>query len=446
MSIPSGKRRLAMATVLAAGLGLAHSADFDDRLLGDWGGLRTSLAAHGLDLEVSYTGEFAANVSGGTGREQAYADQIYLGGSLDLQRLTGVPAPKIVFSFTDRNGESLSTKAQLNTLLEVQEIFGEGDFARLNQLYLDQWLFGNTVELKFGRLTGTFDFMPFSCYFQNITFCATLPSHNVIANWVAFPGSTWAGIARVQFKHDWYAQAGVYEVNPAFQQSKYRFAFGIPFGGQGKRTVVEVGWLPKSAGPDGGYSVGAWYDDVGGNDLYLNTAGQPLATAGGTPLPRDHQSGFYAMAQQRIWAKGGSDTPGLSVFANFVQGDRRITKIEQIAEIGVFWTGVTSWRPQDDLGAAIGRVHVNSLVAQGEALYNSQVAQGDVLYNSEVALSAGLPSQPQQRNEYPMEIHYSVNVTPAIVVRPNIQFIHAPGGVTERADVLVFGVHLGIQF
>jgi porin len=192
--------------------------------------------------------------------------------------------------------------------------------------------------------------------------------------------------------------------------------------------------------------VGTWYDDVGGNDLYLNTAGQPLATAGGTPLPRAHQSGFYAMAQQRVWAKGGADAPGLSVFANFVQGDRRITKIEQIAEVGVFWTGVTSWRPQDDLGAAIGRVHVNSLVAQGEALYNSQVAQTDVLYNSEVALSAGLPPQPQQRNEYPMEIHYSVNVTPAIVVRPNIQFIHAPGGVTERADVLVFGVHLGIQF
>src|ERR1700675_1055277 len=100
------------------------------------------------------------------------------------------------------------------------------------------------------------------------------------------------------------------------------------------------------------------------------TAAPPRPAGGGTPLPRDHQSGFYAMAQQRVWAKGGSDSAGLSVFANFVQGDRRITKIKGLAEVGVFWTGVTSWRPQDDLGAAIGRVHVNSLVAQGEALYN----------------------------------------------------------------------------
>ena len=73
--------------------------------------------------------------------------------------------------------------------------------------------------------------------------------------------------------------------------------FGTPFGGIGKRVVAEAGWLPKSAGPDGGYRLGAWYDDVGGNDLYLNTAGQPLVTNGGSPLQRHHESGFYAMAQ-----------------------------------------------------------------------------------------------------------------------------------------------------
>jgi carbohydrate-selective porin OprB len=49
-------------------------------------------------------------------------------------------------------------------------------------------------------------------------------------------------------------------------------------------VVAEAGWLPKSAGPDGGYRFGAWYDDVGGDDLYLNTAGQPLVMSGGTLL------------------------------------------------------------------------------------------------------------------------------------------------------------------
>jgi len=413
---------------------LAHGAQIPQGLFGDWGGLRTDLAQHGVDLELSYTNESAVNLRGGDSRESAYADQFYFGGSLDLQRLMGVPGARIVFSLTDRSGESLSVKAGLNNLLEVQEIYGLGNFARLNQLYWEQQLFNDRVLLKFGRLTGTFDFMPFSCFFQNLAFCATLPSHSVAENWIPFPGSTWAGIARFDVRKDWYVQAGVYEVNPEFLEPQYRFAFGTPFGGLGEREVVEVGWLPKSAGIDGGYRLGAWYDNVGGNDLYLNTDGEPLATAGGIPLQRHHQSGFYAMAQQQVWTHGESEKRRISVFANFVQADRRIAEIEQIAELGFFWIGPTSWRPQDDFGAVVGRVHVNSLIAEGATLYNSQLPP------------LPGPAKPVPYNEYSSEIHYSFNVMPAITVQPNLQFIRAPGGVNERTSVVVLGLHLAVQF
>jgi porin len=424
-----------IVTLAMAGHDLVRAEESPEGLLGDWGGLRTLLINHGVDLELSYINEIASNVRGGANQETQDAEQIYFGGSLDLERIVAVPGAKLIFSLTDRNGQSLSVKAKLNTLLEVQEIFGEGNYLRLNQLYWDQQLFDNRVELKFGRLTGTFDFMPFSCNFQNISFCATLPSHNVVAHWIAFPGSTWAGVARVNFKNDWYLQAGVYEINPDFAEYKYRFAFGAPFGGLGKRFVAEAGWLPGSAGPDGGYRLGTWYDNVGGNDLYFNTAGQPLVTSGGTPLQRHHESGFYAMAQQRVWAQKGSDTRGLSVFMNFVQTDHDITKIGQIAEIGLFWTGPLPARPQDDLGVAVGRVRVNSKITDGETLYNAQVAP-----------LLDLPAEPVQRAEYPMEIYYSVNVTPAVTLRPNIQFIHAPGGVDDRANVLVLGLHASVNF
>jgi porin len=415
---------------------MAHSAEVPEGLFGDWGGLRSALASHGVDFELNYSSEFATNSSGGTSRESAYADQFYLGGSFDLHRLLGLAGSKIVFSFTDRNGESLSIKAGLNTLLEVQEIYGEGNWARLNQLYWEQQV-GNRVLLKFGRLTGTYDFMPFSCFFQNNTFCHTLPSHDVAENWIAFPGSTWAGIARFDLTKDkhWYLQLGVYEINPALQQSKYRFALGTPFAGTGVRENVEIGWLPPSAGADGGYRIGAWHDDVGGNDLYLNSTGEPLAIYGGTPLPRHNQIGFYAMAQQRVWSYHGSETRGVSLFANFVQADRRIAEIQQIAEVGLFWTGPSSWRPQDELGVATGRVHVNGLIAEGAHLYNS-----------DVALPSGLPVAPVPGNENATEIYYSMNVTPAITVRPNIQFIRAPGGIHEAQNVAVFGLHLSIEF
>jgi porin len=126
------------------------------------------------------------------------------------------------------------------------------------------------------------------------------------------------------------------------------------------------------------------------------------------------------MAQQRVWAPDGSDTRGLSLFANFVQADRNITAKDQMAEIGLFWTGPFSFRPQDDLSVAIGRIHVNSRIAEGEVLYNAELAP---LY--------GLSPKPVQHAEYPMEVYYGVNITPAVTLRPNVQFIHAPGESTR---------------
>jgi porin len=68
------------------------------------------------------------------------------------------------------------------------------------------------------------------------------------------------------------------------------------------------------------------------------------------------------------------------------------------------------------------------------------------LYNSEVALPSGLPVQPVPGNENATEIYYSVNLTPAITVRPNVQFIRAAGGIHQAEDELVFGLHLSIEF
>jgi porin len=424
-----------LVIISAVGRGRAMAEDSEQGLLGDWGGIRPFLVSHGVDLELSYINEFASNVRGGTGQENEDAEQIYFGGSIDLERLFAAPGARLILSLTDRNGQSLSVKAGLNTLFEVQEIYGEGNYLRLNQFYWEQRLFDERVVLKFGRLTGTFDFMPFSCNFQNIAFCATLPSHNVVAQWIAFPGSTWAGVARVNFSGDWYLQAGAYEVDPDFANYKYRFAFGVPFGGLGTRMVAEAGWLPRSAGRDGGYRLGAWYDDVGGDDLFLNDAGQPLVTHGGTPLQRHHESGFYAMAQQQLWSQAGSGTRGLSLFMNFVETDRNITKIGQIAELGLFWSGPLSARPKDDIGIAVGRIQVNSKVTDSE-----------LLYNADVATASDLPPEPVQYAEYPMEIYYSVNITPAVTLRPNVQFIPAPGGVTNRANVLVLGLHSSVSF
>jgi len=48
--------------------------------------------------------------------------------------------------------------------------------------------------------------------------------------------------------------------------------------------------------------------------------------------------------------------------------------------------------------------------------------------------------------DYLMEIYYSVDITPTIALRPNTQFIHALGGVDDRANVLLLGLHWSVRF
>ena len=410
------------------------SARAEDGLFGEWGGIRSTLRQHGFEFDLTYTNEVASNAAGGGKQQVEDADQWYFWGALDLEHLFGLRGGKLIFSITDRNGDSLSLTSPLNTLLEVQEIYGEGSWTRLNQLYWQQKLFDDRVEFKFGRLTGTFDFMPFNCQFQNITFCATLPSHGVAANWVAFPGSTWAGVVNVNIAPDWYLKGGVYEVNPAFQEHRYRFAFGSPFGGSGKRVVGEAGWLPRFAGADGGYRIGVFYDDVGGPELYFNSQGQPLSTNGGAARLQHHQSGYYAMVRQSLWAPANS-SGALSFFANFLQVDPGIDPKDQIVELGLFWMGPWSGRPHDEVGIAIGRTRVSDRVTTGEEIYDQQIAYPQ-----------GLVPRPIQRAEYPSEAYYSFSVGRGVTIRPNLQFIHAPGGVDQRSNVLVLGLHTLIVF
>jgi hypothetical protein len=77
-------------------------------LLGDWGGLRTRLADHGVDFDFEYTGEAAHNFSGGNAHLTRYADQWKAGATLDLARLWNLRGAQFEVVVTDRNGRRSS--------------------------------------------------------------------------------------------------------------------------------------------------------------------------------------------------------------------------------------------------------------------------------------------------------------------------------------------------
>ena len=120
---------------------------------------------------------------------------------------------------------------------------------------------------------------------------------------------------------------------------------------------------------------------------------------------------------------------------NFLQADRQVSVKDEIAEIGLFWTGPLNVRPQDELGVAFGRVHVSSRASAGERLYDAQVA-----------VPNDLPLQPVETSEFPLEIYYAIYPRQGMTLRPNVQFIRSPHGVSDSPTLVVFGLHFSFLF
>lgn len=53
---------------------------------------------------------------------------------------------------------------------------------------------------------------------------------------------------------------------------------------------------------------------------------------------------------------------------------------------------------------------------------------------------------PEQRREYSYEINYGVQATKWLMVRPNLQYVKYPGGLTQTRGAVVGGVQFIADF
>lgn len=410
--------------VLSAGL--AHAADAGDGslapapaeepsqwLLGDWNGERTRLKEAGIDFQFGFTGEAAYNATGGIKQDAAWADQFVAGATLDLEKLLGIQAAQFQVTFTQRSGRNLVDDAELGTLQLVQEVYGRGQTTRLTEFYYKQSFAGGLVDWKVGRLGVGGDFAAFSCDFQNLTFCGSDPGNIVgdyIYNW---PISQWGTVLKFNVESFGYIQAGVYDVNPDYLGvSKALLPVWFP-DSTGALIPVEVGWLPTFGnGLAGSYKVGAWYDTSEADDVVDDANGDPFDETGLPPARHRGRYGAYINFQQKL-------TPDLKVFLNAVIADDRTSTTDRQVAVGAVYTGLFDARPQDDVGLALGTTHVNDRVADAEGIEGS---------------------------EYAAEIYYTWRPSPALQVRPNLQYVLDPGGDSENDDVFVLGLKTSASF
>ncbi len=411
-------------------------------MLGDWGGTRTELAELGYDFTLGYTGEMGANLNGGYDDDQTarYSGQFALGTHLDLQKILGWHDTEFQLTVTERHGNNISNDRindpRVGGFTSAQEVWGRGQTWRLTQMWIKQKYFDGALDVKFGRFGQGEDFNSFPCDFQNLAFCGSQVGNWAGDIWYNWPVSQWALRVKYNLTPELYAQIGAYEQNPSNLERDNGFKLSGS-GTQGAVIPVELVWSPAVNGLKGEYRAGYYYSNAKATDVYKDSNDQPAALSGQAYRSSSSKHGFWLGAQQQVTSQASDHSRGLSVFANATLHDKKTNAIDNYVQAGVVYKGPFDARAKDDIGFALARVHVNPAYRKNARAINE--ASGITDFDNPAY-------RPVQDTEYSAELYYGIHLADWLTVRPNLQYIRHPGGVSQVDDALIGGIKIQSSF
>ncbi|MBK5006358.1 porin [Pseudomonas sp. S60] len=408
-------------------------------MLGDWNGSRGELADQGVDLEFSYLSEIAANVHGGASHHTArYADQWSAGAKLDLSELLSWKNAEAEIRLSNRNGRGLDEDAlndrRVGGFGATQEIHGRGSVTRLSQFWLSKGWIDNKLNVKIGRFTVGDEFATADCAFQNLSFCGSQPG-NYVNDIYNSPISSWAVRLQYALADDLVAKIAAYNVDPSSLDNDNGLKLRT-HGTSGTMVPVELVWTPRIGKLPGEYRVGYFKNTVNRPDVLNDVNGQPAALTQNQYRVHDGRSGWWLNAKQQISSKNNDQSRGLVLAASLSFQDQATTPVDSYMHISLVYKGPFDFRPLDQLGLGLSRVHASDQYLEN-AQFKNQV--NGVYFDS--------PSYiPEQHTSYQAELNYRIQATNWLHLMPNIQYIRNPGNVREVENAVVIGLQVGSSF
>jgi porin len=368
--------------------------------------LRRTLYAQGIDFTAHYISESAANTAGVHGTGAAYAQQIDFGASFDLGKLGLLPDTFFRFAMTDRSGRSLAAD-KTGSYFAYQEIYGQGQNLRFNEITLEHFWLDKAVAVKVGfyPMGNDFGTLPYVCNFQNVAFCGHPQSMPVDSGWSDAPAGRWGGRIKWRVTDAVQLQAGVYDVNPLVTLPQNGFKLDLR-GSTGAIIPVEFTYQRGTRPEDyaGTYKIGVYYDTSRAPDL------------SDASTQESGRYGVYIEAAQQIFKPQANRHNGLAVFAIVTANDQATAKFVHYYEAGLAYRGLAPGRDLDLLSLGLVRTDINRRLQTQEAL-------------------SGLPVQ---THEQLIELNYTIQVLPSLSLRPGIQYDDRPGGLETRPNTWVF--------
>lgn len=400
-------------------------------LTGDWGGTRTTLEDQGIRLRAGFTTESAANPVGGQRQTARYTQQVDFGADLDLSRLIGDPGAKVQITFIDRLGRSLSADA-IGNLFAVQQLYGAGQNFRIVELNYQQSLFANKLNLQLGWSPAGDEFasLPIFCDFQNGFICGHPNPMTTNSGAHNYPVGQWGASIKASPIPQFYAQTGVYQVNP--NEGNSDEGLNLSFSSTGVLIPIEFGWLPgnQTGRFPGIYKVGGYYNSSETPDVLQDIHGLSAGLTGAPFTTRNGRLGAYGMADQVIERDGFDSHRFLRVGAIGGIADRATATYRYFVAGGGVRQGTFTHRDADFISVLFAYARINPRLTRYQEDRNA-VAPGSV----------GV-----QTYETIAEIDYNLQIAPWLSVRPNIQYVINPGGTGRIPNAFVIGLHTGVTF
>src|SRR5262245_18507741 len=406
-------------------------------LTGKWAGQRDLLASWGITPSLTYVSNILGNPVGGQRKKAAYTGNIGLDIQVDFEKLAGFTGLTFHVSGSWRSGNNLSTEA-IGNIFTVSNLFG-GETIRLYALYFEQSFLNDTVNVMLGRFGVGDEFLtsPLYSVFLNNAIDGnpiSVPINIPTFSSASYPVAQWGLRTTFKPQPDWYVMTAV---SNGDQKLARNSAHGADFSFRSHASLFaigEIGYLHDPGGRfvdfPGNYKFGGYYDSGRFSDLYRGRHGDAYVVSGLPPAKKHNNYGLYVLIDQEVFRENDpKHIQGLTPFVGMTFAPSNINTLPFFFMGGLVYTGPLPGRDRDSAGLGF---------AYGP--FSNELRRSQRLQQRVGGLTSGV-----QDFEMILELTYQYELTPHLILQPDMQYIIQPGGTGKIPDAFVLGVQIAVN-
>ena len=380
----------------------------NEKLTGNWGGVRDSLEESGISISAENVFEYSGVIEGGLNEADSTRNLFTADLEVDTEALFNLNGGTFFVQYLSVTAES-GGSGDAGDIQGYTNIENDRSLNDIYELWYQQILFNGRIRVKVGKVDANSEFAYVAPLKEVSAACEFTHSSAGFQPTIAgFPSYPDPAMSVNLFVTPYEGEAthltlayGLYDGAAAVD--------GVSTGTRGPSTFFsdkrsddyfhvtegQFAWDEVGSLPGGSLSVGGW----------LHTGDWATFQSG----VEDGTAGWYATIQQQLTAPDGENTDrGLYLFGQYGYGDDSVVEVGQVFSAGALQNGLGRFRPDDLLGIYASFADLSDDAADGF-----------------------------ERDELAVEALYRFMITPAVSIQPGVQYIFNPSGDPSVDDAFV---------